>query len=215
VRGVGNIKEGDRFGRLLAVSFLESRGWTRLWVCRCDCGAEKIVRAGNLRSGHTTSCGCFRRENSAQLGRNVSASNVTHGMSKTRMYGIWEGMMSRCYSEKNRAYHNYGGRGIGVCERWHKFEGFLNDMGERPDGLTLDRIDNNGNYSKSNCRWATRTEQQNNLRKNRFVSANGERMTIAQWARRTGLKPATIHTRLRYGWTEQDTATRPLNWRRK
>jgi hypothetical protein len=120
-------------------------------------------------------------------------------------------MKSRCLSEKSRQYHNYGGRGIKVCDRWMSFIGFLEDMGIRPDGHSIDRIDPNGNYEPSNCRWATRTEQMNNRTVSKFLVIDGVKKTVADWARVDGAAPMeAIRSRLKYGWTPSEAVFKPL-----
>lgn len=127
------------------------------WDCVCDCGAYTTVTASNLTSGHTKSCGCYARELTANMKR-------THGMSKAAIYGVWEAMHQRCNNKNDKNYHHYGGRGISICEEWKTFEGFFHEMGWPPEGMTLERIDVNAGYSKSNCIWGSRTLQALNQR---------------------------------------------------
>lgn len=156
---------GSRFGRLTATARAPntSRGQAR-WLCSCDCGSEKIVRAGHLKSGGVTSCGCYRREFVRSHG------HAANGEGRTSEYNSWCAMKGRCYNENHRAFQWYGGKGVTVCDRWRgSFENFLNDMGPKPaPGFTIDRVDSDGDYEPGNCRWLSMSE---NTRRSRV---NGE-----------------------------------------
>ena len=164
------IKEGDKFNRLTAIKFAYKKGIHTYWLFKCDCGNEKVICVNNVKRGNTKSCGCLFKK-----------SNLIHGMEKTKIYRAWASMKQRCLNSNNAKYKNYGGRGISICDEWASFENFYNDMGERPKGLTLDRIDNNKGYYKSNCRWTTPEIQNNNKRNNVFLSYNGKTKTMTQW----------------------------------
>jgi hypothetical protein len=154
---------GARFGRLTVLSEAEKRSGDRYWCARCECGQETTVRQLSLRSGATKSCGCLQRETAGRIGRETGTK---HGYYGTSTYHVWATMLQRCKpGSKADSAKNYADRGIRVCERWHSFPNFLADMGERPDGLTLDRIDNNKGYEPGNCRWATWHEQRMNQRR--------------------------------------------------
>lgn len=181
--------EGQKFGRLTP---LEYEGASK-WRCKCDCGVVKSMSAKRMLNGTARSCGCLHKEE-------LAARRRTHGMTGSPTYIIWTNMKARCLNESAPYYKNYGGRGIKVCDRWKdSFENFLEDMGERPEGLTLERIDSNGNYEPSNCKWDNWTNQMNNRRVNRKVTYDGRTQTIAQWSREVGVDPSVIRNRLNSG----------------
>lgn len=193
---------GHRFGRLTVVGPQHING-ELLWLCECDCGDSAICSYTNIIGGKHVSCGCLKRERAAQL-------KLTHGGRYTREYTSWKLAKSRCYNANNPGYPNYGGRGITVCDEWRcDFAVFLRDMGPCPKGHSIDRIDNDGNYSKENCRWATHTQQMNNQRKNTCLTFDGETLTVPEWAERLGISRLTIHSRLQRQWSVEDALQMP------
>lgn len=164
----------------------DKRGNSEIWAnCLCECGNKKDIRRKDVLNGSTKSCGCISR-------KIVTERNFKHGLSKNRIYSIWQNMNSRCYNPKNNCYHSYGGRGISVCESWRSFENFLNDMGIPEKGLELDRINVNGNYCKENCRWITHKEQSYNRRTNVRYNYNGQYLTVQEISKISGIKRSTI-----------------------
>ena len=183
---------GRRFGRLVVLdrdAVNSSSNKPRL-RCRCDCGKEVIVINGSLKSGHTLSCGCYNKEI-------IKIHVKTHGMTRTNIYRIWKSMMQRCCNERDKSYYNYGARGIRVCSRWHKFENWYADMGDRPTPQhSIERINNDGDYLPSNCKWATRAEQNSNKRVNHYIEYNGQRKTMRQWSVDLGFSYQTLASRI-------------------
>lgn len=171
-----------------------------LWKCKCDCGNELTTVGARLRKGHVKSCGCLR----VIAGREVGLSSAKHGhgrvSGKTPTYNSWQSMLDRCTNKDRRTYKWYGAKGITVCDRWQSFDNFLADMGERPKGTTLDRIDTFGNYEPSNCRWADKKTQSNNTSASVNVTVEGVTKTIMEWSKSTGIPYTTLQYRVHAGW---------------
>lgn len=172
---------GMTFGQLTVIGYAFTKSKRAYWNCKCSCGIEKQIMGKNLINGLTLSCGCYNSRLTAER-------NHVHGMRYTSEYSIWKDMKKRCYNKNHWAYNYYGGRGIEVCDEWRSdFMNFYNDMGDKPNKLTLDRIDNNGNYCKENCRWATRLEQSNNRRGVITCIFHGKKMTLTEISKITGV----------------------------
>lgn len=188
---------GQKFGRLAVVS-LDTEKTNEdtdrsYWFCKCECGEVVSVRRWSLISGVANSCGCLQREVCGNI-------NKKHGMCQSNEYKIWAGIKARCYDEKTKGYLNYGGRGIIMCDRWLIFDNFYADMGDRPNKkMSIERIDNEGNYCKENCRWATRIEQQNNKRNNIYVTYEGKTLSLSAWSREKNINTGTLNGRYHRG----------------
>lgn len=213
------VKVGARFCRLTVVE----DGWEQvsptgykndMVKVRCDCGGEKFVRPRSLTSGKTMSCGCLAKERATEL----CLSRVKHGYARVapsddrRVYRAYHGMLNRCYNPNAGKYDDYGGRGIYVCDSWRGeggFERFISDMGPKPKGCSIERIDNDGPYSADNCRWATTREQCNNRRSNVVLSYGGKTQTLTQWCTELGMKFSTVYDRLKRGWPVERALSEP------
>ena len=197
---------GQVFERLTVLTYAGNDGTKNCWSCKCSCGNTKTVRANNLKSGRSKSCGCLSREVSKKL-------NTTHGQTGTKLYYVWMCMLQRCFNPKNKKYPRYGGRGITVCDRWkNSFENFLEDMGERPStDHSIEREDNDGNYCPENCVWATLKEQSRNKSVTHLLTYDGRTKCLTDWAKEMGLLQVTLHNRIRrYKWSIEKALTTPV-----
>lgn len=195
---------GRRFEKLAVLSCTVRHG-RRRWLCRCDCGTEKDLAQSSLINGKAIDCGCGESERRSLAYRSHGA---TLNGKKTPTYETWRGMKMRCDMPNNVAYHRYGGRGIQICERWRDYGNFLADMGERPKGMTLDRIDTDGNYEPGNCRWADKHEQSQNRETTRVFQTPEGAMTSADLETRFGVKAKNVGRWARWGWTDAEIYTR-------
>ena len=201
---------GDRFGRLVVLERVPSKRRDHRWKCRCDCGNEHELYTFSLLSSGVQSCGCLGKE---QLERRTK-----HGMSsrteEVPEYSVWENIIQRCTNSKAPNFKNYGAKGVTVCQSWRDFASFYADMGPRPSRKhTIDRIDNAKGYEPSNCRWATRIEQNNHTSRNVHVTYDGRTQTVAQWARELGVAYHTLRNRLNLGWDFKRAVTQPVDAR--
>jgi hypothetical protein len=188
---------GKKFGRFVVESICDgykNRSISKV-SCVCECGKRKDVLLRNVLNGKSSSCGCYRSQRIREIA-------TTHGLSNSRTYGIWNGMIQRCTNSNRRGFPDYGGRGIGVCQRWlNSFEAFLEDMGHPPSRKhSIERIENDGNYEPVNCRWATSREQSLNKSTNRWITFGGRTQCLEDWAKETGIDKTTIFNRLKAGW---------------
>lgn len=218
VKIISPVQVGAKFGRLLVLS----DGWEQVspsGACydmvevQCDCGAKKFIRPRSLWPRGIKSCGCLQKEAAAALGLRINLKHGHAGRARTLEYGVYSTMLSRCYNPNTSKYADYGGRGIFVCDRWRGEGGysrFIQDMGRRPVGGSIERKDANGPYSPGNCRWATATEQANNRRSNRVLELNGRRQTLTQWAREAGIKRGTVSDRIDRGWPVEKALFTPI-----
>lgn len=198
---------GRRFDKLTVLSRVLDRGPQSYWNCVCDCGKNKVIRGDNLLRGSTRSCGCSFIEFLS-----------THSGSGTREYNIWCHVRARCLRPTNKAYKRYGGRGIKVCDRWLDFANFRADMGPCPPGHSIERLDCNGNYEPSNCKWIPRKDQPLNRRNRVFVYYQGQRRLLTDLAREHGMRIDTVHSRVvSYGWSVEKALTAPIKdaWRNR
>ena len=190
---------GQRFGNLLVVKRCENnKSKGTCWICRCECGTKKIVLGNNLKRGQTKSCGCLRN-------KKTSARNTTHGLRNHALYSVWVRIKERCYNKNAKPYLDYGGRGIAMCDEWRDdFQMFYDwsIASGYKKGLSIDRIDNNGNYEPSNCRWATAKEQSRNRRSNKMIKYNGEVKSLSEWCELLELNFDTAKSRINLlGWS--------------
>lgn len=205
---------GKRFERLIVIKQVgEDNSKNYKWLCLCNCGKEKIILGYDLENGHTKSCGCLQKEN-------ASIYNIKHGHNKvgkrSKTYQSWVNMIARCTNSSHKQWKDYGGRGIKVCERWLKFENFLEDMGEAPRGLTIERIKNKKGYFKENCKWATRKEQMRNTRSNRFIPFNNKIQCISDLAKEFGIHVTTFRYRIdKLNWSIEKALLTPVKKKRK
>lgn len=201
---------GQVFGRLYVVNHCPDRPLH--CKCKCECGTIVRVCSSSLKSKHTTSCGCLQREKAKETATRMGRSNKQHGQTASREYETWHRMRQRCNDSNCPNYKDYGGRGISVCSRWDSFAKFLFDMGPRPSSKhSLDRIDNDGDYCPSNCRWAIQKTQQRNRRSNILITYDGRTKCISEWAEEYLIPTQVLWRRLRkMGWEIHDALTVPL-----
>ena len=197
---------GQTFGKLTVIS-LHHSDQRPYWLCQCDCGNTTIARSDHLKTSRIKSCGCMRRANS------VIRFGSSNGLYLHKLYQTWVNIQKRCHDKNGISYKDYGARGIKVCERWRSsFQHFLDDMGERPDNHSIDRIDNDGDYSPTNCKWSTYSEQRLNQRQRKYrtITIDNVIKTISEWAKHKKISNGIIRYRLKTGWSEYDAVMTPI-----
>jgi hypothetical protein len=196
----------QKFNRLTVLERDQNRCNRVMWKCRCDCGNIISVSTNSLKSGNSKSCGCYKLESFTKI-------TTKHHLSNTRIYNIWKDMRKRCNNPNSSNYKNYGGRGITICDEWeNNFMSFYNwSMNNGySDSFSIDRINNDGNYEPSNCRWVDRKTQNSNTRQNHFITYNGKTLTITQWGKEYNINPHLLRYRLNNGWSIEKALTTPV-----
>lgn len=190
---------GQRFGSWTAVALERSTRHRTWWRVRCDCGFNTTIRGDSLRGGQSLQCAPCA----------AASRSRTHGESRSPTHISWTAMRNRCLNGNHADFPNYGGRGVRICPEWDSYERFVADMGERPRGMTLDRIDPDGDYRAANCRWATAMEQNRNRRKTVFLEADGRRQSLSAWAEELGFSHIMLYKRYAAGWTDDAIVNTP------
>lgn len=216
-KGIFKDLTGKKFSRLTPLRRVPEKDGKRMtWLCLCDCGKETLAETNSLTHGYRVSCGCLMVEKA----RTTGIKNTKHGLSRSGKvlpeYAVWINMVARCTNPKHKQYNRYGGRGIMVCDRWLKsVSDFISDMGHRPSAeYSIDRIDNDGNYELSNCRWATRAMQLKNRSNNHWIEHDGLKMVSTDWDDLLGFKHGLVSRRiLSNKWSIEDAVTKPLEYR--
>lgn len=202
------IKVGEKYGRLTVIENLHPKSEV---VCRCECGTIKTLKAWDVYSLNTRSCGCLLTEHRKRL-------RYKHGWSETRLFNIWENMRARCYCKTNKVYKWYGGKGIKICDEWSEFIPFKDwaMLHGYTDDLTIDRINPDGDYEPLNCRWITKKEQQRNKTNSHYIEYKGEKKTVAEWAEILGMPYCTLHSRIgkKCNWDIEKAFTTPVKGRK-
>lgn len=198
---------GKKFNRWRCIGYSHKDGVRHFWYFRCKCGTEEVKHAGHIVGGRSTSCGCSHS-------KNLANRNRTHGLTKNKLYVIWKAIHQRCENTNHAQYGDYGGRGIRVCKRWSGTNGaknFINDMGERPKGCSVERRNNDKGYSPENCYWATKIEQARNKRNNLLITAFGRTQCLAAWSDEIEAKPGALYYRIVTAkWPTEKALTEPF-----
>lgn len=225
-RGIKVDITGQRFGRLTVIEYVETVKKASWWRCKCDCGNEKNITLNHLRTGQTRSCGCLAaeyRRNKPEAIRKMVIAHTTHGGTHDRLFRIWVSMRSRCRDKNHPAYKWYGGKGVTVCDEWQDYATFKQwayangyDDKAKTHACSIDRIDPNGNYCPENCRWAGTRTQAENKTNTKLYEYNGEKRTLSDWARRSGMRVDTLRWRIvKQHWSLEKALSTPVRRKRK
>mgnify|MGYP004683691869 CR=1 FL=1 len=200
---------GQRYGRLIVLERSNNIGNKTAWLCKCDCGKKTVVSGNNLHNGHVRSCGCLWKD---IVPENNKKLNTRHGETHSKLHQTWSNMRYRCNNPRCKSYKDYGGRGITICEEWESYEAFRDWSLANgfADDRSIDRIDVNGNYEPSNCRWTDMKTQSNNKRDNNYLKFQGQTHTIQEWSEITGIKWTTIKERIKRGWTVEKALSKEV-----
>lgn len=203
---------GQKFGRLLVIKRISnnSHGDSR-WKCLCDCGNYAFPTGFDLRSGHSKSCGCYQKEQASKSLTNIKKRSKNFHKSKCKAYRIWFGMMVRCYNKNFKFYNYYGGRGIRVCDKWHDYNAFVQDMGHPDESMTIDRIDPNGDYCPENCRWATMEVQNKNRRSNIYIIFHNKQICAKEFASLVNIPYYIVRKYYHMGLTDGELIINKVN----
>lgn len=201
---------GNCYGRLTVLKQASRKRKSAMWLCSCTCGNQHTVAGESLRMGRTRSCGCLRSEYASQ---GIRERSITHGLTQTPEFKAWESMRARCENPNVVSFPYYGGRGIKICAQWQtSFKQFYTDMGPRlTTKHSLDRIDNDGDYTPENCRWATAKTQARNRSNNHPITHKGKTQLLVEWAEELGIRPETLSGRLHRGWPIERALSTPVN----
>lgn len=199
------VKVGKEYGRLVVIKEVEQKKNKRRFLCKCACGKIKPYFLIKLTTGRTKSCGCLAKEV-------LLANNTTHGLSYHPLYNVWNSMRQRCSNKNAHAYCRYGGRDITVCLKWQNFKRFYDWAVSNgyQKGLTIERVENSGNYNSDNCTWIPLEQQARNRRNNKIVEYNGKSMILADWSKEIGINQTVLSKRLLHGWSIEKAFTTPL-----
>lgn len=219
---IRTVNSGQKYGHVTAIKIVRERSQSldEQWLCTCECGASVLANRLKLLKNPKYNCGCvFREELRQRMQKHGHTQRLIHatgnpGVIASPTYQSWTAMKHRCLNPNHAAYHRYGGRGITICDEWLSFECFLKDMGERPEGTSLERINNDASYCKSNCCWASTKQQTRNRCNSRLYEAFGKSLTLPEWSAETGIHKSTLYHRFAKGLSIEEALSKPVRPKR-